>query len=357
MTPEEGEILALLVHRGFLGAEEARALLAMRAEGESLAALLARGKVLSEGEAQRLIRNKVGEAPQLARYEVLEKLGAGATALVFRARDRKDDRIVALKILREELARRRTPLERFVAEAKQLCALEHEGLVRGYRVAKDQGAVFVAMEYVDGENLEDLLLREELLDEAEALDVARQVAETLCYLREQGLVHRDLKPGNLMRREDGHIQIIDLGFAAQAGAADGGDTTVGTVQYIAPEQARGESDLDARADIYSLGATIYHLATGEPPFLGEGRDVLLQQVDSELSSTKLRELGHSPMLHYFIEKMMAKDREIRFQDPAELLDELNEKCEHPPQEDAPSAPVRRRRSGARPRGRTRRRRR
>lgn len=344
MTPQEGELLALLVHRGFLTADHARALLGGRQDGEPLAELLARGGVLSLAEARRLIQNRVGEDPQLTRYEILDKLGAGGTALVWRARDRQDGHVVALKILREELARQRLATERFVAEAQRLCELQHPGLVHGERVARDQGAIFVAMEFVEGENLEDLLLRGEHLDEAAALDVARQVAETLCYLRAQDLVHRDIKPGNLMRRRDGRIQIIDLGFAARAGAADGGATTVGTVQYIAPEQARGASDLDARADIYSLGATIYHLATGEPPFHGEGRDVLLQQVGAELSSEKLKELGHSPMLHYFIEKMMAKDREIRFQAPEELLAELEEKCGPTEQADARPAPrtVRRR---------------
>ncbi len=349
MTPDEGEILALLVHHGFLDADKARSLLAMRQEQESLAALLARGKVLSPSEAKRLVRNRVGEQPQLTRYEILGRLGSGATALVFRARDRRDGSLVALKILREELARKRHALERFVLEAQQLCQLQHPGLVHGYRVARDQGSIFVAMECVSGENLEDLLLRGEVLDETAALDLARQVAKTLCYLREQGLVHRDLKPGNLMRRKDGRIQIIDLGFSVKAGAAAGGETTVGTVQYIAPEQALGQSDLDSRADIYSLGATVYHLATGQPPFLGEAREVLLSQVDTELDSSKLRELGHSPMLHYFIEKMMAKDREIRFQDPAELVAELDEKCgfateEHTPEQQRPPSAARRRRS-------------
>jgi serine/threonine protein kinase len=325
MTPEEGEILALLVHRGFVSADRVRSLLGERQDGEELASLLARGGVCSLADARRLVKNRVGESPQLTRYEIESKLGSGGTAHVFAAQDREDRKRVALKILREELLHKAVAVQRFVAEAKQLCALEHPGLVQGHRVAKDQGTIFLAMELIQGENLEDLLLRDERLDEDEALGVALQVAETLQYLREQGLVHRDIKPGNLMRLPNGRVQIIDLGFAAQAGAADGGATTVGTVQYIAPEQARGESDLDARADIYSLGATIYHLVTGETPFQGEGRDVLLQQVGSELSSSRLRELGLSPTLHYFIEKMMAKDREIRFQDAGELVLELREK--------------------------------
>jgi serine/threonine-protein kinase len=153
-----------------------------------------------------------------------------------------------------------------------------------------------------------------------------QVAGVLAHLKAQHLVHRDLKPGNLMLTAEGRVVLIDLGFAVCSGQATASATTVGTVEYIAPEQARGEANLDSRADIYSLGATLYHLVVGEPPFSGEARaDVLQQQVFAEISSEKIKALRLSPRLHYFIEKMMAKDREVRYQEPAEIVADLEEK--------------------------------
>ncbi|MCA8972495.1 MAG: serine/threonine protein kinase, partial [Planctomycetes bacterium] len=326
MDARTGETLALLVHKGFLSADAARKALAERAEDETLPETIGRLGYLDTAEAVRLFGNRVGEEPQLTRYEIVRRIGDGGTAIVFEGIDRKSGEHVALKILREEFARDRARLERFVAEAKMLCELEHEGLVRGFRVAKDQGTVFLAMELLPSETLEDRLVAGERFGESEALRAIRDVASSLVYLRGKGIVHRDLKPGNMIRTEDGSVKLIDLGFAARIGSVEESSTTVGTVAYIAPEQARGEGDLDARADIYSLGATLYHLVVGEPPFAGEdNQEVLEKQVFAELSSERIKALGLSPTMHYLIEKMMAKDKAIRFQDASEIVCDLEEK--------------------------------
>lgn len=326
MDPREGETLALLVHKGFLAADEARRAMSERGEGEALAATIGRLGFLPAAEIERLWLNRVGEDPQLTRYRIVRRLGEGGTAIVFEAEDLKDGGHVALKILREEFARDSARLKRFVEEAKLLCELDHEGLVGGIRVAKDKGTVFLAMELLPTETLEDRLTAGERYSETEALRAIRDVAASLAYLRSKGFVHRDLKPGNLMFGDDGSVKLIDLGFTAKIGEGETSETTVGTVAYIAPEQARGEGELDARADIYSLGATLYHLVVGEPPFAGEdNQEILRKQVFAELSSEKIKELGLSPMLHYFIEKMMAKDKAIRFQDPAEIVTDLEDK--------------------------------
>ena len=326
MNQAEGEYLALLVHKGFLKEADARAAMAERSEGESLPACLERLGHFLDGEAQRLFDNKVGESPQLLRYEIKERLGAGATAIVFEATDKKEGGTFALKVLREEVARVRAKLERFVEEAQLLCKLRHPTLVTGHRVARDRGTVYLVMDLVKGETLEDRLLRGDRFEEKDALNIVYQIAQCLAYLRSQGLVHRDLKPGNVMDAGNGNVVLIDLGFAAHIGEGGDSETTVGTVEYIAPEQARGEGGLDARADIYSLGATLYHLAVGELPFAGESnQEVLLKQVMAELSSERIKALDLSPQLHYFIEKMMAKDKDIRYQDPEELVHDLEEK--------------------------------
>ena len=325
MNQAEAEYLALLVHKGFVDADAARGALASRADDETLPALLGRLGLLELSEAERLFANRVGEAPSFSRYEVVERLGEGATAIVFEAIDRKEDQRVALKVLREEVARQPKQLKRFIDESQLLCRLHHAHLVTGKRVARDKGVVFLAMELLPRETLEDRLIEGERYAEDDALRYVYQVAQVLDYLRSEGFVHRDLKPGNMILDEN-RVVLIDLGFAAKVGEEHGGETTVGTVQYIAPEQARGESDLDARADIYSLGATLYHLVVGEPPFAGEdNREVLLKQVYAEISSSKIRELGLSPQLHYFIEKMMAKDRAVRYQTPADVVSDLESK--------------------------------
>lgn len=326
MDQAEAEYLARLVHKGFLAEADARRALAEIRTGESVADLLGRLGLMEPGEAARLCANKVGEEPQLTRYEIRRRLGEGGTALVFEALDRRTNEIVALKVLREEVARVPAKLRRFVEEAQLLCSLRHQNLVGGHRVARDKGSVFLAMELLPGETLEERLLRGERFAESEALRIVHQVAKVLAYLREQGFVHRDLKPGNLILSPNGRVHLIDLGFAAQIGDVEGGTTTVGTVEYIAPEQARGEGGLDSRADIYSLGATLYHLVVGEPPFAGDdNQEILIKQVMAELSSEKIKELDLSPTLHYFIEKMMAKDKAIRYQDPDEVVQDLEEK--------------------------------
>ncbi len=326
MNQAEGEFLALLVHKGFLTEARARVVMGESREGESLPACLEKAGLFPAGEAQRLFDNRVGENPQFARYDIQRELGSGATAYVFEATDKKDGGSYALKVLREEVARWRPKLERFVEEAQLLCRLRHPGLVAGHRVARDKGTVYLVMDLISGETLEDRLLRGERYEELDALRIVHQIAQCLAYLRSEGLVHRDLKPGNVMDPGNGRVQLIDLGFAVQIGETDESSTTVGTVEYIAPEQARGEGGLDARADIYSLGATLYHLTVGELPFAGESnQEVLLKQVMAELSSERIRELNLSPQLHYFIEKMMAKDRTIRYQAPEELVLDLEEK--------------------------------
>ena len=234
MNQAEAEYLALLVHKGFADADAARAALAQRAENESLPELLARVGLLEHDEASRLFANKVGESPSFTRYEILDRLGEGATAIVFEARDIKEQQAVALKVLREEVSRQPKQLKRFIDEAQLLCRLRHPHIAEGKRVARDKGLVFLAMELLPRRTLEDRLLEGERYEESSALRYVYQVAQALDYLRSEGLVHRDLKPGNMILGASDRVVLIDLGFAAKVGEEHGGETTVGTVQYIAP---------------------------------------------------------------------------------------------------------------------------
>jgi serine/threonine-protein kinase len=256
----------------------------------------------------------------LSRYELGELLGEGGVARVFAAIDRTDNQRLALKVMRPELSKDSTQVERFVREARLLMRLQHPHVVKGLRVAREGGTIFFAMELLPGRCLQDVLAEHGRLDEETALEIVAEVADALGCLHQHGLVHRDVKPGNILWSEERGAVLIDLGFAVEDGAA-GADaaTTAGTVHYIAPEQAKGQGGIDARADIYALGATLYHLVTGSLPFAGQSsEEVLRKQVLESLSGERIRDLQLSPQLHWFIEKMMAKEREIRFQDPQQL---------------------------------------
>jgi serine/threonine-protein kinase len=313
-------LFAMLVHRGLLAPDLAREALAARDPAEHL---IASGRV---GRAQwdEWLATEAGSRPVLTRYELGGVLGEGGQARVFHAVDRRDGSTVALKVLRPELAKDPQAVARFVAESRLLMELDHPHIVHGLRVAREGATFFCAMEEVDGECLQQTLEREGRLDEDTALRVVRQVADALDHLHRRGLVHRDVKPGNIMLGDDGRAVLIDLGFAVPGAGGPDAATTAGTVHYISPEQARGAAVLDVRADIYSLGATLYHLCTGALPFAGRtSEEVLAKQVLESLSGAGIRAMNLSQQVHYLIEKMMAKDKEIRFQDPRQLAREID----------------------------------
>ncbi len=231
---------------------------------------------------------------------------------------------MALKVLLPGLARDAAAVNRFLEEGKLLQRLDHPAIVKGHRVFKFVDTYVLEMDFVPGKTLLEYQDDGGAFDEDGALSVVLQVARALESMREAGVVHRDLKPGNLMIDREGRVKLIDLGFAGAGmeGRANA-DTTLGTPAYLAPEQAMGEDDLDARADIYSLGATLYHLVVGALPFEGEtDEEVLRKQILAGLSGKALKGGDVSPRLHYIIEKMMAKDREVRYASPAELIADI-----------------------------------
>ena len=313
-------LMALLVHRGLLPVDVVQRAMA---SGDPRTYLVEHGHATA-AELDDWVATDAGTRPVLSRYELGDLLGEGGTARVWAARDRTDGRDLALKVLKSELAADRGALEAFVRESKLLIELDCPHIVKGLRVAREGNTFFLAMQRVAGPCLQDEIGDGRRLDETRALRVVMEIATALEYLHGRGYVHRDVKPGNIMLAADGRAVLIDLGFAVASDAADaGGETTSGTVHYISPEQARGQGGLDVRADVYSLGATLYHLVTGSLPFAGESHDeVMAKQVLEALSGDAIRALRLAPQTHYFIEKMMAKEREIRFQTPRQLIDEI-----------------------------------
>ena len=313
------KLLALLVHRGDVSPDVAREAMAFGDPGR----FLVQAGVCSAPQWQQWLRTEGGTRPTLTRYELGELLGEGGVGRVFAAKDKSDGSDVALKVLKQELVADERQTERFVQEARLLMKLANPHLVKGLRIAKEGETIFFAMERLPGKCLQDFLADDGRMEEVDALQVVVDVASALMALHEKGLVHRDVKPGNVLWSEDRGAVLIDLGFALQENSAASSDMTAGTVHYIAPEQARGDGKLDVRADIYALGATLYHLTTGSLPFEGHtSEEVLAKQVLESLSGERIRALELSPQLHYFLEKMMAKDPEMRFQGPAQLQVEV-----------------------------------
>ncbi len=314
------EFLALLVKNGHLAEGEARALLPELKAGAALDELLARSAGWSSAEIARLRRTDAGAIPEIPGYEITERCGTGGTADVFKAREKSTGKILALKVLKPSAAKHEPTKKNFIREARLLERLSHPGLPVCQGVARSGTTYFSRLEYIDGSTVLELLDAQRRFDEVEALRIVLETAEVLRYLGENGVLHRDVKPGNVMLARSGRVVLIDLGFAAAGEDEPDSDTTVGTVAYLSPERAGGNPASDTRSDIYSLGISLFHIVVGRLPFQGsDDREVLRKQVMETLSSPELKSRGISPHVHYFIEKMVAKDAGHRYQSWSELI--------------------------------------
>ncbi|HXX92782.1 MAG TPA: serine/threonine-protein kinase, partial [Planctomycetota bacterium] len=261
---------------------------------------------------------------------IINKLGVGGTATVFLAEDVNHGRKVALKIIHPSLAKDEKAVRRFQREAGLLCSFDHTNLVKGYSQGMMGPLSYLLMEYLDGESLQEVLDRQKHLSEAQGLEIILETAKAIDHMQSRGIIHRDIKPGNIFLCRDGSVKVIDLGFAQEIQGGDSGEeeTTSGTVQYMSPEQARGQRDLDVRADIYSLGATLYHIVMGELPFSGgDSLEVMAKQVMEALNSSEIKNRRVSKHMHYFIERMMSKDKDLRYSTPHELVEDITEQIE------------------------------
>ncbi|MCY3023632.1 MAG: serine/threonine-protein kinase, partial [Planctomycetota bacterium] len=320
----------IAVERGYCTAQQiAEAREEQRRQGlppETLGALLVQKGVLSQEEARACARATRGAAV-IGGFEILDKVGQGGMGVVFRAKQISMDRIVALKILPPRLAQDPTFKKRFLHEAQLSARLSHINIINGIDCGEDRGYVFFAMEFVDGKTLKEILKEKGRLAPAEAFAVVRQVAEALVYAQDHGLVHRDVKPDNIMLTGNNVAKLCDLGLAKKTNddaALTRDGHAVGTPHYISPEQARGEKTVDTRSDIYSLGATFYHLLTGKPPFEAPtGASVMALHITDEARNPcdldPLLPTGYGQL----ISKMMAKSAADRYASARELVEDLD----------------------------------
>ena len=294
-----------------------------------------------------------GEAKEhpakLGGFEIIESIGKGGMGDVYKARQVSMDRLVALKILSRRLAGSKGYVQRFVREARAAARLNHPNIVQGIDVGKAAGCYYFAMEFIDGETAHEQLWREGPLKEEDALRICMQVAQALQHAHDRAdIIHRDVKPQNILIDQEGVAKLADLGLARHTEQSDGplaaapldtpeGATpgsltavgiTLGTPDYISPEQIRGETDLDGRCDVYALGATLYHLLAGQPAYsAGSANIVMAKHLSEPVPDVRAGRPDISPKTAAIVWRAMQKDRRDRYSSAeamaAALEDALN----------------------------------
>lgn len=257
-------------------------------------------------------------------YQIMRSLGRGNMALVFAARQINLDRVVALKILDPKLLFDSDFTERFIQEARAAARLNHTNMVQAYDVGSSQDLHYFAMEYVDGVTVKDLIEDQGFIDEDTAIDIVVQIASALDHASKHDLVHRDVKPGNIMVTRDGVAKLCDLGLAKRTDEASAEESMIlGSPYYISPEQISGRADVDVRADIYSLGATLFHMLTGRPPFGGPTpEEVCLKHLSDPVPDPTILSSSVTQRVTPILFRMMAKEREHRYRTAADVVREL-----------------------------------
>jgi serine/threonine protein kinase len=250
-----------------------------------------------------------------AGYEVESVVGAGGIGILYRARQVRLDRPVALKLVESDVARDPLIRERLRREARMVAALDHPNVVPLYAAGDEDGTVYIVTRWVEGTELGALIQRDGPLEPSRAARTAAQIAAALEVAHEQELVHRDIKPSNVILTSEDHVYLTDFGLAKRAGTAVGltrVDQMLGTVDYVAPEGIEG-SEPDARADVYSLGCVLFEMLTGEPPFAGQGGGMakMWAQVNAEVPSLSERRPDVSPALEDVMRRAMSKAPEDR----------------------------------------------
>ncbi|MGD2110913.1 MAG: serine/threonine-protein kinase, partial [Phycisphaerae bacterium] len=293
-----------------------------------LSELLVQHGYITHSQIERLNRSVDEDsmyrpAQQIPGFQILSKIGQGAMAVVFKAKQLSLDRIVAIKVLPKRLSENPEFVERFYREGRAAARLNHPHIVQAYDVGESGGYHYFVMEFIDGQTVYDLLVNGRRVDEKEAVRIILQSAQALAHAHAQDLIHRDVKPKNLMLNKAGEVKLADMGLAREVGdyvtaTAEAG-RAYGTPYYISPEQIRGEINIDARADLYGLGATFYHLVTGKVPFDGSTPSAVMHKhlkdplvPPDHVNPTLTSGIGE------IIEVMMAKSPDDRYASASEL---------------------------------------
>ncbi len=337
-TIDDSQIARLVVERKLCTADEVEL---VRAEQKTLkgndhrtplSELLAQHGFVTHTQITRLNRaldedSMYRPAQQIPGFQILSRVGQGAMAVVFKAKQLSLDRLVAIKVLPKRLSENQEFVDRFYREGRAAAKLNHPNIVQAYDVGEAGGYHYFVMEYIDGQTVYDELANGKPMEESEALRVVLQCARALQHAHAQGLVHRDVKPKNLMVTREGVVKLADMGLAREVGdfataAAEAG-RAYGTPYYISPEQIRGDLNIDARADVYGLGATFYHMVTGKVPFDGTSPSSVMHKhlKDTLVPPDHINE-SLSSGVGEIIEVMMAKSADERYPSCIELVSDL-----------------------------------
>ena len=260
------------------------------------------------------------------RYEIQEVIGVGGMAVVYKAYDNIDDRIVAVKILKEEYLASEEFRRRFKNESKAIAVLSHPNIVKVYDVSYGDKLQYIVMEYVEGITLKEYIEQQGVIPWRETVHFTTQILRALQHAHDKGIVHRDIKPQNIMLLENGTIKVTDFGIArfSRSETRTMTDTAIGSVHYISPEQARGDIT-DDKADIYSVGVVMYEMLTGQVPFQSDNSvSVAIMQLQTD--PQKPRELNDSipEGLEQITMHAMQKNPKDRYQSAAEMILDLEE---------------------------------
>ena len=286
---------------------------------------------------------------QLGRYEILGELGQGAMGVVYKATDPLIDRVVAIKTINLGLAldEKEEYEGRFYQEAKAAGRLSHPNIVTIYDVGKSGDVAYIAMEFLHGRELRDILNRDGILPVDQVLDIAAQVAQGLAYAHEHDIVHRDVKPSNIMVTSDGHVKITDFGIARMASAAVRTQTgmVLGSPKYMSPEQVLGKP-IDQRSDIFSLGVMLYEMLTGQAPFAGENVNAIMYQTLNSVTAPPTMLNPKVPeMANFIVAKALTKELEDRYQNARDFAVDLRACRDDMPRSDQPEAAAKSRADG------------
>jgi serine/threonine protein kinase len=275
---------------------------------------------------QQTIPNPAGV--ELGHFRIQSAIRSGGMGAVFQALDTRLNRIVALKVLPPSQSRDLSAVQRFRNEAQAAAQLDHDNIARVFYIGEDKALHFIAFEFIRGTNLREIVQHKGKLPPAEAVNYTLQVASALAHAAEHGVVHRDIKPSNIIVMPSGRAKLVDLGLARSEHRDKEPDltvagTTLGTFDYISPEQAKDPRTVDVRSDIYSLGCTLYHLLTGEPPYpQGTVLQKLLDHQGKEAPDPRLKNRRVSAELASIVRMMMASDVRKRYQTAGELIRDL-----------------------------------
>ena len=301
------------------------------ADGEALARDMIKSRLLTKYQAEQILGGR-GKSLTMGKYQILEKIGAGGMGQVYKAFHCSTERIVAIKVILGKGRIGPEVVKRFEREVKAAAKLVHANIITVFDADQADGRIFMVMEHIKGDDLGGLLRKKRQLSVSEVVDYILQAARGLKYAHDQGVIHRDIKPGNILVDLSGNVKIVDMGMAKLESKGDeesismltASASIMGTVDFMSPEQGFSSKNVDARADIYSLGATLFFLLTRKVMFPGDSAfEKLLAHREAPIPSLSNSRVGITPDLEIAFTKMVAKKVEDRYASMAEVISALS----------------------------------